>query len=643
MQRPFKKQNILPALLLVILTLFAACSGGGGGGSLPPPPAPLASSSLSAVAGNGSVTVTWSAVTGATSYFVYSSLSSPVSRATATKHTVSGNTFVDTGLTNGVPYYYVMTSVKSGSESPDSSEVSAVPGTTGNITGKITYEDKELNASGFTDNRIVKAVRYAAVDVVNVANPAIPLYTTWTNSLGMYSIPTSTGSTSVYIRVNSEALPTGGSQPITVTNLSNAKHSVPSTSFTLAGSANVNIIIPTTNAAAGAFNILDVMTTGYEFIKYLSGSYPAVTLKVFWYPGNPYGTFYCTGCTPGDGIYVLSQTGGDTDEYDDDVLWHEFGHFVASTYSLDQSPGGPHMLGDNEQDLRFSWSEGWGNFFPGAVKTWLFTSDQSSLISSAPGVSLTTYVDTSATGGFSFDFGNPSPIVSSAYASNEVAVAKLLTDLNTALDMPKIWSVVTNFQSSPPLDTQPVNLELFYDRWKSKFGDPTASIYTDRLIYYSDDTFEMDNDIASAQTITVNDTSQNRKLYSSAAWPGDDADYVMFSASSGSTYTITTSALLNGADTYLTLYNDVGSEISASASTRDNANGIIWVQYSNYDFYDSNWNWIAAPLNNATNLRSRIVWTAPTTGTYYVQVSPSLKRPKSAGRYGSYSLTITSP
>jgi hypothetical protein len=330
------------------------------------------------------VTVSWSAVTGATSYNVYSALSASVSKATGTKHTVSATTFIDTGLTNGLRYYYVMTSVRSGIESSDSSAVSAVPGTTGSITGKITYEDKELNASGFTSNRIIKAVRYADVDVVNAIDSSI-VYTTWTDSLGMYSILTSTGTTSVYIRVNSEALPTGGTQPITVMNhsQSNARYGVPSSNISLAGSANINITIPATNIAAGAFNIMDIMTTGYDFIKYLSGSYPVVPLD------------------------VLSQAGGDTDEYDDDVLWHEFGHFVASTYSLDDSPGGIHYLGDNEQDLRLSWSEGWGDFFPGAIKTWLFTSGQSGLISSASGVSLTTYVDTSASGGFSFDFGNP--------------------------------------------------------------------------------------------------------------------------------------------------------------------------------------------------------------------------------------------
>lgn len=69
---------------------------------------------------------------------------------------------------------------------------------TGNISGNITYEDKELIASGFTGTNILKAVRYAAVDVVNAKNFGI-LYTTWTDSSGAYNIPTLTVSTAVYI------------------------------------------------------------------------------------------------------------------------------------------------------------------------------------------------------------------------------------------------------------------------------------------------------------------------------------------------------------------------------------------------------------------------------------------------------------
>lgn len=645
----YARYGILIVLCGTMLSLALSCGGGGGTTYTVirnTPPSIGAPSSISAVAGSGSVTVTWSAVTGATSYNVYSSPSAAVSKATGTKHTVTGTTYVDTGLLNGTQYYYVMTSVNGSVESADSSVVSAIPGDVGLISGTITYEDKELGADAsvrhtgyFTGNTTMKAVRYAVVDVVSATTSSI-LHTTLTNSLGMYSIPISTGTTSVYVRVNSEATPTGGTQPITVMNLSNDRYGVPSANITLTGSANVNISIPTTNLAAGAFNILDVMTTGYDFIKSLAGSYPAVPLNVFWAPGNLKGTYYCKkGCTQGNVIYVLSQTGGDTDEYDDDVLWHEFGHFVASTYSLDDSPGGIHYLGDDEQDLRLSWSEGWGNFFPGAVKNWLFASGQSGLISSAAGVTLTTYVDTSGSAGFSFDFGSSS--VYSSYSSNEVAVAKLLTDLTADSTMQNIWSVITDFSSKPPPVTEPVNLELFWDRWLFvNKPDATAlanlvTIYSARLITYQNDIYELNNTYLTAATYTFG-SPQTHTLYSSTL--GTDMDYVAFSATNGTTHTITTSNFRNGADTFLTLYSSSGTTIVA---TDDNGNGtnVIYTPCVLSNMSCDN----GFPANNATNLSSKVSFVAGYTGDYYIEVRSSPTRPTSAGRYGSYTLTITSP
>jgi hypothetical protein len=624
-------------LLAAVLCLTLGCGGGGGTTYTVTSNAPSvgAPSSISAMAGNGSVTVSWSSVSGVTSYNLYCSTSTPVSHATATKHSVSGTTFVDTGLTNGVRYYYVMTSVKLGVESPDSSEVSAVPGSTGTISGKVRYEDKELTGNpaqltgGFTGNTKMKAVRYATIEVVNAANSSV-LYTTQTNSLGMYSILTSTGSTTVYVRVDSIATPPT-SASITVTNLSSAKYAVPSQNISLAGSANVNISIPTTNTAGGAFSILDVMTTGYDFINHLNGAYPAVPLNAYWAPGNLNGTYFCYGgCPVGDGIYVLSQTGGDTDEYDDDVLWHEFGHFIAHNYSLDDSPGGQHSLGDNELDLRLSWSEGWGDFFPGAIKTWLSASGQSNLISSAAGISLTTYVDTSGSDGFSFDFGNPS--LNGSYSTSEVAIAKLLTDLQATYTMNNVWNVVTNFKLVIPTD--PVNLELFWDRWLSILGSgglPTLnSLYSARSIVYQTDPWEPDDTYLSASTYTA---VQNRTLYSS---PGiTDKDYVQISAIAGTTYTITTNSLFNGADTFLTLYSSTGVTVLTSDDNKNGTN-IIYTPCSIDMSCDNGF-----PMNNTTNLSSKITFTPASNGTYYVEVKSSPGRPTSAGRYGSYALIIT--
>jgi fibronectin type 3 domain-containing protein len=89
------------------------------------PTIPLAPTNVVAAAGNTQATVTWSASTGATSYHVKRSTTNGgpytlIATATSTS-------YVDTGLTNGTSYYYVVSALNSAGESPDSTQAVAVP------------------------------------------------------------------------------------------------------------------------------------------------------------------------------------------------------------------------------------------------------------------------------------------------------------------------------------------------------------------------------------------------------------------------------------------------------------------------------------------------------------------------------------
>ncbi len=80
---------------------------------------------LTATAGDAQVALTWSAVSGATSYNVKRSTTTGASYATV--GTASTGSYVDHNLANGTTYYYVVSAVKGSSESPNSGEVSATP------------------------------------------------------------------------------------------------------------------------------------------------------------------------------------------------------------------------------------------------------------------------------------------------------------------------------------------------------------------------------------------------------------------------------------------------------------------------------------------------------------------------------------
>jgi fibronectin type 3 domain-containing protein len=87
-----------------------------------PPPAPAG---LAATAGNGKVTLSWNASTGATSYNVYRSTTSGGETLLA-----SGDTsisYTDNAVTNGTTYYYEVKAVNSAGASGFSNEVSATP------------------------------------------------------------------------------------------------------------------------------------------------------------------------------------------------------------------------------------------------------------------------------------------------------------------------------------------------------------------------------------------------------------------------------------------------------------------------------------------------------------------------------------
>ncbi|HKB30524.1 MAG TPA: discoidin domain-containing protein [Streptosporangiaceae bacterium] len=89
---------------------------------------PAAPTGLTAAAGNGSVGLTWTASTGATSYSIYRGTTSGGEGTTAIGTSTSAS-FTDTGLNNGTKYYYLVTATNSIGTSGNSNEASATPTT----------------------------------------------------------------------------------------------------------------------------------------------------------------------------------------------------------------------------------------------------------------------------------------------------------------------------------------------------------------------------------------------------------------------------------------------------------------------------------------------------------------------------------
>jgi hypothetical protein len=114
---------------------------------------------------------------------------------------------------------------------------------------------------------------------------------------------------------------------------------------------------------AGAFNILAALTKANTLIRgvFPSAVIPAVTIR--WTTDYVKGTYFSSQT---DSAFINGRRDTDSDEFDDSVIIHEYGHFIAAKFSRDASPGGEHSLGQ-KKDPRLAWSEGWANFFASAV------------------------------------------------------------------------------------------------------------------------------------------------------------------------------------------------------------------------------------------------------------------------------------
>jgi hypothetical protein len=140
-------------------------------------------------------------------------------------------------------------------------------------------------------------------------------------------------------------------------------------------------------------------------------------VTVNWEAGKGSGSFY----SDSRGEMTIAGDASSTDEWDDSVIIHEWGHFADHQFSCNQNPGGAHTLPGNNTGTngdKLSWGEGFADYYQSAARTIM------------PGSGFHNwYIDVS---GPTVDF---EPISSPASQLNEGAVAALLWDfIDTAND-----------------------------------------------------------------------------------------------------------------------------------------------------------------------------------------------------------------
>lgn len=258
------------------------------------------------------------------------------------------------------------------------------------VSGKITYDhvpitltgnQPRLNYGGTTQ----RPVRSVVVEAVDAGSQAI-LATGNTNTNGDYTLSLPSGR-SVFIRAKAKMVVSGSNAAdiSVIDNTSNgAQWALVGATFTsTAGATTQNLNAPSgwtgsgydnTRRSAGPFAIIDTIYQATQKIISVDSTVSFPKLNINWSPNNitasgnlalgQIGTSFFTGISGGSSvrqIYILGAANNDTDEYDDHVVAHEFGHYLQDVFSRDDTISGPHGGNDDRLDMRVAFSEGWGN------------------------------------------------------------------------------------------------------------------------------------------------------------------------------------------------------------------------------------------------------------------------------------------
>lgn len=262
------------------------------------------------------------------------------------------------------------------------------------VSGMLSYEfvrpNPNCNGLNFGDIE-VRPIRGATVQLLDGGGAELARVTS--SNVGGYSFPDVPSQSSVRVRVLAQLLATGvPSWNVEVRDnvdtsatppplASRPMYSLDSSVFNT-GSSDVSLNLTaetgwtgsayTQPRAAAPFAILDTIYTGLQFLLTFEPTLTLPPLDAFWSVNNTAdadetdidsgdlgGSFYDFGS---QALFLTGDADGDTEEFDDHIVAHEWGHFLDDALFRSDSSGGTHFLGDR-LDSRVAWGEGWPSAF----------------------------------------------------------------------------------------------------------------------------------------------------------------------------------------------------------------------------------------------------------------------------------------
>lgn len=482
--------------------------------------------------------------------------------------------------------------------------ITEIYGASVSVTGTITYlkviYSRPTTGLGLTDqSERSELLTQATVTIITDGTTAA---TATTDDSGVYSFANISYTTSFNITVSASNASIQVGSDSNGSTITNVYQNTITEDNTSQGSITIDHHISKANNS-GAFNIFKQLHIGQQWFATHGYTFTR-TIKAVW--PNSLGTFFDQSAF----IITLlgvSSTNSDPDEFDDDIILHEFGHMAMEEFSLDHSEGGFHTITSNV-DLRLAWSEGVASYISCAIRNDPVIVD-----------SISETTTNNKTQSSSYD--NSKPSSSHTESTNELAVTYVLWQANQ-LDgaATNVLSTLASFKSLPAnLNSEQISLDTFHDLYKS---NDLSSFYSNRSILYQTDSVA--NNTSSSPFVISNPAEHSTNDLS--FFPDGDRDYFSFQGAANALYTVQTQNPGNGVLTSLRLYKG-----SVSASNLVSSNDQI---------------------NNAVSDRiSGFVVTLPETTTYIIEAfrfNSSTQNyglggtsySRTAGRYGSYSLRM---
>ena len=260
------------------------------------------------------------------------------------------------------------------------------------VAGKLTYEfvPPNLNCRGLNFSAIeTRPIRGATVQLVDGNDDSNILDSTVADDNGDYSFSNVPASTDVRIRVRAELKRAGtpgwdvevrdntsdtgsplSQRPVYVVqwaSFNTGIANIADADFTATTGWNGSAYTGTRAAAPMA--IIDQIYSGMLAITAETGYENEVfaPLNAFWSVNNALtgsldidageltASFYRGDL---DSLFLLGDANTDTEEFDDHVTMHEWGHYFEDVFSRSDSIGGPHTIGESI-DARLAFGEGW--------------------------------------------------------------------------------------------------------------------------------------------------------------------------------------------------------------------------------------------------------------------------------------------